>query len=187
MEGKKIRSLGDFIEKYRLAVGISFFVAVAFCSVLLLWRENYFQPDYERQLSESERKIAELELKLTEVEKAKNELKNTASSIDPAELQALAAKTLDEASQPKPAVAVNTPPAVKGESTKPAVVNQGKININTASLAQLDALPGIGPVLSQRIIEYRQQNGLFTSIEDIKKVKGIGDKMFLKIKDQITI
>ncbi|MBI3495138.1 helix-hairpin-helix domain-containing protein, partial [Candidatus Berkelbacteria bacterium] len=61
------------------------------------------------------------------------------------------------------------------------------VNINTASAAQLDALPGIGPVLAKRIVDYRSANGPFKTIQDVKNVKGIGDKTFEKFKDQITI
>lgn len=64
---------------------------------------------------------------------------------------------------------------------------QGKININTASATQLDSLPGIGQTYAQRIIDYRNSNGGFKSIEEIKNVKGIGDKTFEKFKEQITI
>lgn len=61
------------------------------------------------------------------------------------------------------------------------------ININTASQKELEELPGIGPTLAQRIIDYREKNGYFQTIEDIKKVSGIGDKKFEAIKDLITI
>jgi len=60
------------------------------------------------------------------------------------------------------------------------------ININTASQAELESLPGIGPVTAQKIIAYRQANGLFIGIEDIQKVSGIGPATFEKIKDLIT-
>jgi competence protein ComEA len=63
----------------------------------------------------------------------------------------------------------------------------GKININTATLAELDTLPGIGPAIAQRIIDYRTQNGNFKTIEDLKKVRGIGDALFNQIKDLITV
>lgn len=63
----------------------------------------------------------------------------------------------------------------------------GKININTADLSTLDTLPGIGPATAQKIIDYRNQNGPFTSIEDIKNVSGIGDKKFEQIKDKIKV
>ncbi len=62
-----------------------------------------------------------------------------------------------------------------------------KININTASVAELDTLPGIGPALAQRIIDYRTQHGDFKTIEDLKKVRGIGEALFNQIKDLITV
>jgi competence protein ComEA len=62
-----------------------------------------------------------------------------------------------------------------------------QININTADDNTLQSLPGIGPVLSKRIIEYRNQNGLFEVIDDIKDVSGIGEKKFEGIKDLICV
>jgi competence protein ComEA len=62
-----------------------------------------------------------------------------------------------------------------------------KININTASNSQLETLPGIGPAMAGRITDYRNTNGSFTTVEDIKKVSGIGDKIFEEIKDKITV
>lgn len=62
-----------------------------------------------------------------------------------------------------------------------------KVNINTASLAELEQLEGIGPVLAARIIEYREAHGGFKSIEELKNVKGIGPKIFTKLKDKITV
>ena len=64
---------------------------------------------------------------------------------------------------------------------------QGKININTATEEELDTLPGIGPSTAAKIIDYRKENGKFTSIEEIKEVSGIGDAKYEKIKDLITI
>ena len=72
--------------------------------------------------------------------------------------------------------------------TEAKVQNQeGKVNINTADEKGLDSLPGIGAAYAQRIIDYRNQNGGFKSLEDLKKIKGIGDKTFEKLKDQITL
>lgn len=62
-----------------------------------------------------------------------------------------------------------------------------KININEADETVLTRLPGIGPSLAKRIVEYRSRNGYFRSPDEIKKVKGIGDKMFNRIKDEIVI
>lgn len=59
------------------------------------------------------------------------------------------------------------------------------ININTATKEDLDTLPGIGPATAQKIIDYRQEHGNFSSIEDIKNVKGIGEAKFNKMQDKI--
>lgn len=62
-----------------------------------------------------------------------------------------------------------------------------KVNINTATQTQLETLPGIGISTAQKIIAYRQENGKFNKIEDIKEVSGIGDSKFNNIKDYITV
>ena len=62
-----------------------------------------------------------------------------------------------------------------------------KIDLNSASASELELLPQIGPVLSQRIILYRKTKGKFQKIEDLMKVSGIGSKTFEKIKDFITV
>lgn len=62
-----------------------------------------------------------------------------------------------------------------------------KLDINTASVEQLQTLPGIGSVIAQNIVNYRQTHGAFEKIEDIMKIKGIGQKKFEKIKDLITV
>ena len=63
---------------------------------------------------------------------------------------------------------------------------QEKININTAGAAELDKLPGVGPALAGRIIEYRNANGLFKDGEELKKVKGLGESKYEKLKDKIV-
>lgn len=65
--------------------------------------------------------------------------------------------------------------------------NGDLININTATLSELDSLPGIGPSLAQRIIDYREENGAFSTIEEIMDVSGVGPSTFENIKDLITV
>ncbi|MDH7511498.1 MAG: helix-hairpin-helix domain-containing protein [Clostridiales bacterium] len=62
-----------------------------------------------------------------------------------------------------------------------------KININTASLSELQKLPRIGPQVAQRIIDYRKEHGNFKKIEEIMKVRGIGEKTYNQLKDLITV
>ena len=63
----------------------------------------------------------------------------------------------------------------------------GRININTATEKELDELPGIGPAMAKRIIEYRDTQGMFQAPEDLKKVRGIGEAKFEKMKDKVSI
>jgi len=78
---------------------------------------------------------------------------------------------------------------VTGPSSSTANLNSnGKVNINSASVQELDQkLPGVGPAIAQRIVEYRTSQGAFSKIEDITSVSGIGDKKFADLKDLITV
>jgi competence protein ComEA len=66
-------------------------------------------------------------------------------------------------------------------------VNAGRVNINTASLSELEALPSIGPTTAQSIIDYRLQHGSFQFIQDIQNVPGVGPATYDRIKDYITV
>ena len=73
------------------------------------------------------------------------------------------------------------------ELSAPSNNSSNLININTADAKELEKIKGIGPALAERIIDYRTNNGAFKSIDEIKKVRGIGEKTFDKMKDQITV
>ena len=62
-----------------------------------------------------------------------------------------------------------------------------RVDLNRATLAELDALPRVGPRTAQRIIEYREENGGFTRIEELMNVRGIGERTFLQLKALVTV
>jgi len=61
------------------------------------------------------------------------------------------------------------------------------IDLNTATVAELDALPGVGPVLAQRIVAYREQHGGFRSVDELKDVTGIGEATFVELEPRVTV
>ncbi len=63
----------------------------------------------------------------------------------------------------------------------------GLVNLNTATVADLETLPGIGPALAQRIIDFRESNGGFRKVEDLLEVPGIGSKKFEELRDHVTV
>jgi competence protein ComEA len=91
---------------------------------------------------------------------------------------ALVASSAAVSAQDKPAAASRA--AAKPASATP-------VNVNTATAAQFEALPGIGAAMAARIVEYRQKNGPFKKIEDLMNVRGLGEKNFLKLKPQLTL
>ena len=93
------------------------------------------------------------------------------------------AKKLEDGAQVNVRTQANAAPA----AAQAAKGNDGRININTADEKALDELPGVGPATAKRIIEYREANGPFAAPEDLKKVRGIGDAKFEKMKDKIAI
>jgi competence protein ComEA len=91
---------------------------------------------------------------------------------------------------PVAAAAQQAAPAAKPAASKPAKPAGSSatvVNINTATQAQLESLPGVGAKAAERILAYRQKNGQFKKIEDLMNVKGIGEKSFLKLKPLLTV
>ncbi|WP_446210979.1 helix-hairpin-helix domain-containing protein [Micromonospora sp. IBSANI012] len=88
-------------------------------------------------------------------------------------------------------VGVAAPSGQPGAAAPPAAgdpaVPGGLVNLNTATLAQLDGLPGVGPVLAQRILTHRDQHGGFRSVGDLRQVEGIGDARYEQLKDLVTV
>ena len=66
-------------------------------------------------------------------------------------------------------------------------VGAGKLDLNTADVAALETLPRIGPAMAQRIVDWREANGRFTSVEDLLAVPGIGDKLLEALRDLVTV
>jgi competence protein ComEA len=95
----------------------------------------------------------------------------------------LAAVLVDGQELRIPVLVPTSAASTSGSPSNPAA--NSKINLNTATLAELDSLPGIGPVLAQRIIDYREQYGPFQSVDDLLKVKGIGSSLLEKIRNLV--
>ena len=85
------------------------------------------------------------------------------------------------------AAAEETPPASVLEEEPPVPSAENPLNINMADAAALDTLPGIGPVLAGRIVEYRSTHGAFSKLEDLMLVEGIGEGIYGDLRDVITV
>lgn len=82
---------------------------------------------------------------------------------------------------------VPEPVAGRGSAQGADTVQDGKVNLNTATSIELEALPRVGPAMAQRIVDWRETNGRFTSIEDLMSITGIGEKTFESLKDLVTV
>ncbi|MEP6918352.1 MAG: helix-hairpin-helix domain-containing protein, partial [Acidobacteriota bacterium] len=77
--------------------------------------------------------------------------------------------------------------ASPGRAAKARATAAAPVNLNSATAAQLQTLPGIGASSAQRILDFRQKNGSFKKVEELMNVKGIGEKSFLKLKPLVTL
>jgi competence protein ComEA len=125
--------------------------------------------------------------------RVKEAVEAAGGALPEANLQAinLAALLEDGAKVSIPSTLIHTDepplPPSRASGTMPPSEKSGLININTATQAELESLPGIGSVIAQRIIAYRQANGPFSKIEDLLNVPDIGPKTFENIKNLITV
>ncbi len=85
-----------------------------------------------------------------------------------------------------PAVGETPPSGAAAEGT-PGGTGTGRVDLNTADAAELDTLPGVGPATAKAILDWREENGRFTAVEDLLSVSGIGDKTFADLEDLVTV
>ena len=104
----------------------------------------------------------------------------------PAAASSVAAEAPEAPEEPETPEAPEEPAAPEETETEPEGM-ASRVNLNTADAAALESLPGIGPALAQRIIDYRMANGPFQTTAEIQDVRGIGAGIYAKIKDSITV
>ena len=202
-----MKGLIKFFEKHRVVLIINLVFILAFGVILFYWSKGDQNEKSNSKPSGNIRveiagavnkpgvytlengKIVEDLIKQAGGLKDSADKEKTSSSVNRAEILSDGEKVVI----PENGVQASTPAseAVAGASTasssSSSAQNIGKVNINSANLSQLDSLPGIGPAYAQRIIDYRTSNGGFKTIDEIKNIKGIGDKTFEKFKDLISI
>ena len=164
-------------SRYRVHLGLSLVILILIGGILLIWKNELFK-NVNRSTVTSSQPTDSANLQ-KEIENLKKEIARLNDTLSKTEIQTSETQTEEIVSEGK----------VAGEATTGQDGSQisNKININTADATTLDSLPGIGPVYASRIIEYRQANDGFKSIEEIEQIKGIGPATFEKMKDMITV
>lgn len=85
-----------------------------------------------------------------------------------------------------PAPPVEAPAAGAGEPTAATVTAGGKVDLNSATVAQLDGLPGVGPVTAQRIVDWRTRNGRFSRVDQLREIDGIGERKYAQLRELVV-
>lgn len=97
------------------------------------------------------------------------------------------AKQAEPVTPPSIAAAPDAPPEPTEEAVRVAPPTTHHVNLNTATQAELELLPGIGPAMAKRILEYRATHGKFTSVDQLDSVKGIGTKTMAKLRPLVSV
>lgn len=197
-KNKVLKSINKFISKHKIALIFNLITITAIGVLLLVFSQknqnqsiNSQQKNITAEITGAVKKPGIYNFKKGAV--VEDLIKSADGLSDQIDKEKLAssinrAEVLSDGQ--KVAIPILSSTQIAGASTSSSGQSQniaGKVNINTASLAQLDTLPGIGPAYAQRITDYRNANNGFKSIEEIKNIKGIGDKTFEKLKDLISI
>lgn len=152
-------NFNSWLDKYRITIGVALLIIIALGILFLFWGDKIIKNTGNNQDANE----ANLEAKITELENKVSVLEQNSSS------------------------SVSSQNSNTDEPQQETSNQSEKININTASIEELDKLPGVGVTRAQLIIDYRGSHGNFKTISEIQNIKGIGPATYEKMKDMITI
>lgn len=155
----------EWLEKYKLAIGVVLICLTITGGLILIWQRSALAELVSKNKITNLTEIDNLKLENQDLKNKVLELSNKTCNCE----QKIAGAGTETSNNADDADV------------------SGKININSCSLEELDTLPGIGPARAQDITAYRDTNGGFKSIDELKNIKGIGDKTFEKLKDLVSV